>query len=492
MTMARHWTFGRKVGAGFAVTIFLALAMGMASVLALSNVVTSKNGVIEGSATLLAGAEKLRADLETKSAEFRGFLVTGDERYLESMRASRADFVSTALSLRRTVTTDQERALIDEVSRAEQQHQQLVEEIVTLRRSGTPASTVSQAFDTNVKPSRDQLDAAIASFVSREQELLSENNEAASRTASTASRLIVGLAVTSVLFAAAVAYLVTRTLGRQIGTAVSQVQSSSAELQSAASQQATGAKEEATAMAEITTTMNELLATSRQIADSAQRVSQIADQATANARAGGGTVEEARESVEGIRRQVDLIVDHMLGLGQKSQQIGAVLDIVSELAEQTNILAINATIEAASAGEFGARFAVVADEIRNLADRVAGSAKEIRDLIEEVRGAVNTTVMATETGSKTVDDGTRRFGAVSESLREIAELVTTTAEAAREIELSTKQQTTAVEQVNVAIVSVAQATRETEASSNETRQTATELATLSNDLLRLVRPQVNA
>src|SRR3990167_346735 len=98
----------------------------------------------------------------------------------------------------------------------------------------------------------------------------------------------------------------------------------------------------------------------------------------------------------------------MLELGKKSQQIGAVLDIVSELAEQTNILSINATIEAAGAGESGKRFAVVADEIRKLADRVANSTKDIRVQIDDVRGAGNTTVMATESGAKAVDAGTRQ------------------------------------------------------------------------------------
>jgi CHASE3 domain sensor protein len=489
--MARHWTFGRKVGAGFAVTILLAVAMGVVSVLTLGNVVSSKDQVISGSATMLAGAERLNAHLESKSAEFRGYLVTGDKKYLDGMRASRADFLTTSEELRLAAGTAKEQSLIDAVKRSEQEHQRLAEEVVALRQSGTAASSVSQTFDAKVKPVRDQLDQDIAAFVSQEKSLLADDSAAASRTATTASNLIAGLVLASVLFAAAVAYLVTRTLGRQIGTAVGQVQSSSAELQSAASQQATGAKEEATAMAEITTTMNELLATSRQIAESAQRVAQIAEQTATNAQTGRGTVDQAQDSVGSIRRQVDLIVDHMLELGEKSQQIGYVLDVVSELAEQTNILAINATIEAASAGDSGARFAVVADEIRSLADRVAGSTKEIRDLIEEIRGAVNTTVMATETGSKTVDDGTKQFGAVAESLREIADLVATTAEAAREIELSTKQQTTAVEQVNVAIVSVAQATRQTEASSNETRQTATQLAVLSRDLLRLVHPQVN-
>jgi methyl-accepting chemotaxis protein len=178
----------------------------------------------------------------------------------------------------------------------------------------------------------------------------------------------------------------------------------------------------------------------------------------------------------------------MLELGDKSQRIGAVLDIVSELSEQTNILAINSTIEAAGAGESGKRFAVVADEIRKLADRVAESTKEIRDLIDVIRGAVNTTVMATEIGSKAVDAGTAQFAGVASSFEEIVGLVTTTTEAAREIELSTKQQTTAVEQVNFAVANVTQTTKETETSSTQTLQTASQLTELSTKLRRLVEP----
>jgi methyl-accepting chemotaxis protein len=97
--------------------------------------------------------------------------------------------------------------------------------------------------------------------------------------------------------------------------------------------------------------------------------------------------------------------------------------------------------------------------------------------------------MATETGSKSVDHGSRQFGEVATAFKQIAGLVVTTTDAAREIELSTKQQTTAVEQVNIAISNVAQATRETEASSGQTLSTASQLATLSDDLLRLVQPQ---
>jgi methyl-accepting chemotaxis protein len=198
-------------------------------------------------------------------------------------------------------------------------------------------------------------------------------------------------------------------------------------------------------------------------------------------------VTRGHEAVATVRKQVDLIVGHMLELGKKSQQVGTVLDIVAELAEQTNILAINATIEAAGAGEAGRRFGVVADEIRKLADRVGGSTKEIRGMVEDVRGAVNTTVMATEAGSKAVDAGTAQVLEMATSFRQIASLVGTTTDAAREIELSTKQQTTAVEQVNLAITSAAGATRETEASATQTLQTASQLTELSTILLLMVQ-----
>jgi methyl-accepting chemotaxis protein len=97
--------------------------------------------------------------------------------------------------------------------------------------------------------------------------------------------------------------------------------------------------------------------------------------------------------------------------------------------------------------------------------------------------------MTTESGSKSVDAGTKQFSEVAAAFGEIAGLVGTTTEAAREIELSTKQQATAVEQVNVAITSAAQATKETEASSGQTLQTAVELSALSHALIRIVQPQ---
>ena len=297
---------------------------------------------------------------------------------------------------------------------------------------------------------------------------------------------MIGLAV-----AGTIGVLLGGRVARPIAELAVTCQSAAAELQAAANQQATGTKEQATSMNEISTTINELLASSRQIAESARRVAQIADHAGSAARSGDQTVHRSHDSISGIRKQVDLIVAHMLDLGKKSQQIGGVLEIINELAEQTNILAINATIEAAGGGESGKRFGVVADEIRKLADRVSGSTKEIRGLVEDVRSAVNATVMTTETGSKAVDAGAAQFGEVAAAFKQIVSLVGTNTEAGREIELTTKQQATAVEQVNAGVLSVGQATREMEASTAQTFQTATQLANVARDLSKLVSASTN-
>jgi methyl-accepting chemotaxis protein len=485
--MARNVTFGQKIGLGFAASVAMTLVIGLVGVRALQDVVASKDRVIEVDVRLLVWANKLEVAVEEKHAASRGFLLSREEKFRDEMRVARDAFAEALERLKELAYTPEGERLLVIIERAEADHEAGLQGLLArLGGAATPAE-IGDLWETTMASRRAVLNGKIDEFTTREERLLEEAERASTAIATKAINLVLAMAAAALVLAAALAFVLTRSLGRQVGTAVGQVQSSSAELQAAANQQATGAREQATAMSEIATTISELLTTSRQIAESAQRVAHIAQEAAAGARVGEGTVGKAHESISGIRQQVDLVVNHMLELGKKSQQIGSVLEIVSELAEQTNILAVNATIEAAGAGDAGKRFAIVADEIRKLADRVAGSAKEIRGLIDDVRGAVNTTVMATEGGSKAVDSGTRQFGEVSTSFKEIATLLSTTEAAAREIELSTKQQASAVEQVNVAIANVAQTTRETEASSSQTLQTASQLTGLSRDLVRLIR-----
>ena len=490
--MFSKWTFGKQLAAGFGLATVVLLAVVVLTYSNTQKLVENEKWVAHTETVRFTIADLLAGLLQAESAA-RGYVITGDEAYVASHKST-LDSIKRNFGELRTLTLDNPR---------QQQRWVALERLIDAKiarldetidiRKGSGFESAQRTVASNVGTGlMDQIQALIAEADDDEQTLLTKRSEEAHASAYLMTNFIVWGGLLGMAAVAGIGWFITAALTRQIGTAVGQVQSSSAELQAAANQQATGAKEQATAMNEISTTINELLATSRQIAESVRRVAETAEQTAVAARSGHGAVDTTHESIAGIRRQVDQVVTHMLELGKKSQEIGSVLDIVSELAEQTNILAINATIEAVGAGETGKRFAVVADEIRKLADRVGGSTKEIRALIDDVRSAVNTTVMATETGSKAVDTGSRQFGDVASVFKQISNLVLTATEAAREIELSTKQQTVAVEQVNVAIANVAQASKESESSAGQTFQTVSQLATLSTSLLRIVRPQIAA
>jgi methyl-accepting chemotaxis protein len=485
--MIADWTFGRKIAAGFAVVIALTIVVSVIAMLALQTVVASKDRVITVDSPLMIEATQMQTLRQTLTSGMRNFMLSNDPDDLQTLKDTRTSFDKALTALRNDAGNDESVRLVDAVQAAFAAYNDAVDGVAALRQSGATIPAALAAYQAQVTPKGTVLSQTITDYLTRRQAVLDASRQASSDVATLATRLVLVFAIAALVVAGLLALFLSRSLQRQIGAAVGHVQSSSAELHAAANQQATGVKEQATSMSEISTTINELLATSRQIAESAMRVAQIAEQTTAAARSGDQTVERANELITDISRQVEIVVSHMLELGRKSQQIGAVLDIVAELAEQTNILSINATIEAAGAGESGKRFSVVADEIRKLAERVGGSAKEVRTLIEDVRRSVNTTVMATEMGSKAVDSGARQFGDVAVVFGEIARLIATTTEASREIELSTKQQATAIEQVNAAILNVAQATKETEASAGQTIQTASELASTSRSLLRLVQ-----
>jgi len=166
-------------------------------------------------------------------------------------------------------------------------------------------------------------------------------------------------------------------------------------------------------------------------------------------------------------------------LGDRSQKIGDVLDIIQEIAAETHLLAVNAAIESAAAGEHGRRFAVVAGEVRRLAERSRASAEEIAALVTEIQAAISASVMATEQGTKEVEIGAGLARGVEKGLHEIVEMIEKTTQTAKEISLATQQQRAASDQVVAVIRGIADSARESAEGMQQASSLVTQLTTLA-------------
>jgi methyl-accepting chemotaxis protein len=323
--------------------------------------------------------------------------------------------------------------------------------------------------------------AVLESLIETQRRVGHERDVRAQKSADQATWIMLALIFVAIGLGAALG----RALTQRVAESMRTLQRSTSDLGTNAEGLLGGARELSVATAQISGTLQELLVTSRQISESAREVAAAARETGTSAQSGDDLAKRAQESLGLMRVKVDAIVQRMEELGRSSQEIGGVTEIIRELAEQTNILSINASIEAAGAGAAGLRFGVVADEIRRLADRVSSSSREIRELTERVRAATHTTVMATEDGAKTVEASSRHFGEVLKTFQQISGRVDATTVAAHQIELSTKQQTTAVEQVSVAMNELVRTAKSTEGSSQEMTHTCEQLGQLSRRLSEL-------
>lgn len=275
-----------------------------------------------------------------------------------------------------------------------------------------------------------------------------------------------------------------------IKDAVFQLAGSSVRLTAISVQQSTSATEQATSVQELTATSAQVAITAREIMNNAGLVEGFADEANRTCISGSEDVGAAIAGMETLKSQVEQIAKSMLRLGEDSQRIGGIIEIIDEISDQTNLLALNAAIESAGAGEHGKRFAVVAKEVRRLAERTVDATRQIRELITEIRQATNSTIMLTEDGSKGVDEAGRLVDKVDRSFATLMNVVDKTAQAAKEITFSTKQQTSACQQIAETMNEVRDVAHQVADSARETAHAVSGIKELSERLRYIVEEEI--
>ena len=247
-------------------------------------------------------------------------------------------------------------------------------------------------------------------------------------------------------------------------------------------EQAASASQQATSVAEVTATMEELSRTSRQIAQNAESVKDAASKSVEVAQAGTTLGREGVEAMAQIKERVGDIARKTLFLGEKSHEIGKVMEIIKEIASEIHLLALNAAIESAAAGEHGRRFAVVASEVRRLAEKTRESTETIRGIITEIQSATNSSVEATEQGTRDVERWKETIRLSSEAFAEIIATIERTSEASTQISLATHQQTSANEQVVQAMRQIEDMVRVTASKMKESSASASLLREMAGTL----------
>ncbi len=235
------------------------------------------------------------------------------------------------------------------------------------------------------------------------------------------------------------------------------------------------------------TAMNEMTSTVQEVARNAMQASEAAKEADAEAEQGNQVVKEVIASINGLAKEVQATADVISAVEKETDNIGSVLDVIRGIAEQTNLLALNAAIEAARAGEQGRGFAVVADEVRTLASRTQHSTQEIQDMIERLQTGVKNAVVAMSRGQEKAQDSVEKAEIAGGALAKINTAVATINDMNLQIARASDEQSTVAEEINRNVSAIQDISNLSAQESVKVAETSEELKTLAADVSDIVR-----
>ncbi len=267
---------------------------------------------------------------------------------------------------------------------------------------------------------------------------------------------------------------------------VATVSSASEELSAQIEQSSRGAENQSQRVGETATAMEEMNATVLEVAKNASQAAETADSAKKKAQDGSTIVGQAVREIANVREQAQALKSDMDTLGKQAEGIGQIMNVISDIADQTNLLALNAAIEAARAGEAGRGFAVVADEVRKLAEKTMTATKEVGDAIHGIQQGTRRNIENVERAAKSTEEATGLASRSGEALTEIVRLVDMASDQVRSIATASEQQSSASEEINRSIEEISTISSETSQAMGQAAQAVSELARQAQELQSLI------
>ncbi len=248
-----------------------------------------------------------------------------------------------------------------------------------------------------------------------------------------------------------------------------------------------GSEEEKMRIGEVATAMEEMNATVLEVAKNAAQAADSAARTREEAENGSSVVERAIEAIDKVNALSERLKENMHSLGKRAEAIGEVMNVISDIADQTNLLALNAAIEAARAGEAGRGFAVVADEVRKLAEKTMGATKEVGDAIHSIQASARENIRSMEEASKVIEEATNLAGESGDALKRIVEFAVDNANQIQSIATAAEEQSATSEEIMRSIEDVNRIVAETSDAMSQSSQAVQELANMASELADLIK-----
>ncbi len=523
-----------KLGLGFAtllLVITVVAGIGFYSTFRLSAVTDSIQ--VNDKKNLLA--ETMESALERQTTGVRGFLLTGKEDLLKVDQDGQQEFKEGANELQKLLVTEKGKKLFADITRSFEAWREIANRQVELRRAGKTKEAEALAFSPETSQLRTSLRTSVADLQEIIEKLASDAAVDGNSIESSTRTIILSFAVGGFVVGILVAFFIVRSITggmarmvaliqhiagnnlavddmqvvsedeigkagialnkmknslremiQSIASTAEHVASASEEISSSATQQAQGSETQKDQTSQVATAMQDMSSTVLQVSDNSIKAAEAARKAADTAKHGGSIVEETLTKMRRIAESVGGTAKKMEELGKSSDQIGRIIGVIDDIADQTNLLALNAAIEAARAGEQGRGFAVVADEVRKLAERTTTATKEIAQMIKNIQDETKVAVTAMEAGTKQVEEGVTSTATAGDSLRQIIDMSNQVGEMITHIATAATEQSSATEQVNNNMDQIAQLVKESAVGAQQSAKACQDLSGLALDLQKMV------
>jgi methyl-accepting chemotaxis protein len=454
------WRLRYQIALGYAVPIVLST---LATGIVLSNVQAMRQQEADFQRVVKVEEQvgHLGFDVQTLSRATRGYMLDANSASANDFTEARQQVDRLLDSLRSVILDPQQQQTF---TRLEADIRQLIDinaQLIELVRRGQTAAAITEWKRDGGRAAINNIEASFERLRERQAALVRQGLQRQDSALNFLTNVSLGTTGLVVLASALLGWWIVLAVARQLSGVSTTLAASSSEIAATAEQQERTASAQAASVNETTATMDELSAASRQSAEQAESAAAASQRVLQLVGDGNRAVSQTLDSMSEMRLKVSAIAQQISRLSEQTAQIGNITQLVTDVANQTNMLALNAAVEAVRAGEHGKGFAVVAAEIRKLADRSKESAQKIDGLVTEIQGAIDSTVIATEEGSKRMETGMGATQQTAAAFDEVSRAIDSVVISNQQISLNIRQQAIAVEQVVQAMNALNQGAKQT-------------------------------